>query len=317
MATTLTERYISATISSLPPDSQEDVRAELEGSIADAVDARLDQGEDPTDAERAVLTALGDPAALAAGYADRPLHLLGPRYYLAWKHLLRILLMIVPVCAVVGVTLAQVIAGAPTGEVIGQAISVGITATMHLFFWVTLIFVILERTGADTGLHWDLDQLPEPKDTGAGRADLIASLVFAAVGAGALLWDRSIGFVRVDGAALPILDPWLWPWAMAGLLALIALEAVLAIMIYRSGRWTVRLAVVNTVLAVLFMTWALTLMGNDLLLNPTFLETVFTANGVEPDSMRILGILTWFMLVGIPVWDILDGWLKARRDARR
>ena len=317
MATTLTERYISATISSLPPDSQEDVRAELEGSIADAVDARLDQGEEPASAERAVLTALGDPAALAAGYADRPLHLLGPRYYLAWKHLLRILLMIVPVCAVVGVTLAQVIAGAPTGEVIGQAISVGITATMHLFFWVTLIFVILERTGADTGHHWDLDQLPEPSGTGAGRADLIASLVFAAVGVGALLWDRSLGFVRVDGTALPILDPGLWPWAMAGLLGLIALEAVLAIMIYRSGRWTVRLAVVNTVLAVLFMTWALTLMGNDLLLNPAFLETVFTANGVEADSMRTLGILTWFMLVGIPIWDIIDGWLKTRRDAHR
>ena len=115
MTTSLTERYISATITSLPPDAQDDVRAELEGSIADAIEARLDQGEDPDDAEREVLTELGDPAALAAGYADRPLHLLGPRYYLAWKQLLRILLMIVPVCAVVGVALAQVIAGASVG----------------------------------------------------------------------------------------------------------------------------------------------------------------------------------------------------------
>lgn len=317
MVTSLTERYISATVTSLPPTAQDDVRAELEGSIADALDARLDQGEDPGDAERAVLTELGDPAALAAGYADRPLHLLGPRYYLAWKQLLKILLMIVPACAVGGVALAQVIAGASIGDVIGEAISVGITATMHLFFWVTLVVVILERTGADTGPRWTVDQLREPAPTGTGRADLIASLVLAAAGVGALLWDHFLGFFRVDGVSLPILHPGLWPWAMAGLVALIVLEAVLAVRLYLNGRWNVRLAVSNTVLAVLAMSVVLTLMGNGLLLNPAFLETVFSANGVEPDSMRVLGILTWLLLVIIPVWDILDGWQKTRRDARR
>ena len=29
-----------------------------------------------------MLTELGDPVILAAEYADRPLHLIGPRYYL-------------------------------------------------------------------------------------------------------------------------------------------------------------------------------------------------------------------------------------------
>ncbi|MGO2607045.1 MAG: permease prefix domain 1-containing protein [Brachybacterium tyrofermentans] len=317
MATSLTERYISATITSLPPDAQDDVRAELEGSIADAMEARLDQGEEPTSAEREVLTELGDPAALAAGYADRPLHLLGPRYYLAWRQLLRTLLMIVPVCAVLAVALAQVIAGASIGAIIGQAIGVGVTATVHLVFWVTLVFVLLERAGADTGPGWDVDQLREPTSTGTGRADLIASLILAAAGVVALLWDHFIGFLRIDGESLSILNPGLWPWAMAGLLALIALEAVLAVMLSANGRWTVRLAVLNTVLAMLAMTLVLTLMGNGLLLNPDFLQTVFIDNGVEPDSMRVLGILTWFMLVGIPVWDILDGWLKTRRDALR
>ena len=75
MATTLTERYISATTDSLPPDTQGDVRAELEASIADAIESRLEQGEDPEEAERIVLTDLGDPAALAASYADRILFL--------------------------------------------------------------------------------------------------------------------------------------------------------------------------------------------------------------------------------------------------
>ena len=41
---TLTERYISATIRSLTPEVQDDVRAELQASIADAIDAKLEQG---------------------------------------------------------------------------------------------------------------------------------------------------------------------------------------------------------------------------------------------------------------------------------
>lgn len=44
---TLTERYISATIRSLTPEVQNDVRAELEASIADAIDAKLEQGRAP------------------------------------------------------------------------------------------------------------------------------------------------------------------------------------------------------------------------------------------------------------------------------
>ena len=160
MPATLTERYISATIRSLRPDAQEDVRAELAASIADAVEARLEQGEEPESAEREVLTGLGDPAVLAAGYADRPLHLLGPRYYLTWRRLLILLLWIVPPVALVGVGLSQALIGADVGTIIGQAIGVAISAAVHVTFWTTLVFVILERTGTDTGERWSVDDLP-------------------------------------------------------------------------------------------------------------------------------------------------------------
>ena len=67
MNTELVERYIAAATKSLPPDVQDDVRAELTASITDAIDARTEQGEDPAAAERAVLTELGDPAVLSTG----------------------------------------------------------------------------------------------------------------------------------------------------------------------------------------------------------------------------------------------------------
>jgi hypothetical protein len=264
-----------------------------------------------------VLTELGDPVALAAGYADRPLHLLGPRYYLTWRRLLRLLLAIVPACAVGGVALGQALAEAPVGTIISQSISVGITATVHLFFWTTLVFVVLDRSGAENADSWSIDQLPEERTAGTGRADLVASLVFLGLGVGAILWDALRGFVRADGEALPILDPTLWPVLITVLFAVIALEAVQAVLLYRRRRWDTQLAVTNTVIAVVFVSWALTLLVGGGLVNPAFVQGVFVDNGVDAETLRVLGLVLGFGIVGVSIWDVIDGWVKTHRDAKR
>ena len=312
----LTDRYIWAVQRSLPEAQRDDIDRELRGTIADTIDAKIEAGSEPEAAEREALAELGDPYKLAWGYADRPLHLIGPRYYLTWWRLLKLLLIIVPVCVFGAVALGQALADAPIGEIIGQSIVAGLSVVVHLCFWVTLVFVILDRTGADTGIHWKLDLLAEPQRTGTGRSDLIASLVFFGLASGAILWDQFRGFVRSDGEALPILNPDLWPWAIAGLLALIGLEVVFAIVLYLRERWSTALAVANTALAVLFASWALTLLGRGELVNQAFLDAAFLRQGVEQDVLRILAVLLVFGLVGISVWDIVDGWLKKRRDAR-
>lgn len=325
---TLTERYISATIRSLRPDAQADVRAELEASIADAIEARLEQGEAPESAERAVLTELGDPGVLAAGYADRPLYLIGPRFYLTWWRLLKLLLMIVPVCVLGGVALGQTISGAPVGEIISTSLIATGGAILHICFWTTLVFVILERTNSATAIEkWDLDQLPEPSQNGAGRSELIASLVFLGIAVGALLWDRFRGFVFVDGEGLPILDPQLWPWGIGVLLLIIAAEAVFAVVLYRRGRWSTGLAVANTILALAFLAWVLVLLLSGDLVNPAFLAHVTAAGGEgfaagqaesadEGGLFRILAVLLGFGVAAGVVWDIVDGWIKAARARR-
>ena len=60
---TLTDRYIDATVRSVPERQRADLSAELRSSIADQIEARVEGGADPAEAERAVLTALGDPTA--------------------------------------------------------------------------------------------------------------------------------------------------------------------------------------------------------------------------------------------------------------
>ncbi|MGW8481921.1 permease prefix domain 1-containing protein [Microbacterium sp. NPDC055903] len=326
MTTTLTERYIAATVKSLRPTMQDDVRDELEASIADAVEARIEQGERQADAERAVLTGLGDPGILAAGYADRPLQLIGPRYYLTWLRLLKLLLWIVPISVAFAVGLGLTISNAPIGEVISQTVGVTVSVIVHLCFWVTLVFAVLERTGAETGLTWNVDMLPEPTEQGAGRSELIGSVVFLLISAGAVLWDHFRGFFPTGGEHIPILNPALWPWGIAVLFVIMGLEGAIAFAVYGRGNWTRALAAVNTALAVVFAIAGVTLLATGQLVNPEFLSFVTEAGGAgfaagdaeaadEGGILRILAVLLGACIIGISGWDAADGWRKARRAA--
>lgn len=317
MNTELTERYLQAAIAGLPTSTQDDVRTELTALIMDATEARIDQGEEPPAAERAVLTELGDPAILAAEYADRPLQLIGPRFYLTWKRLLILLLWIVPPVALVGVAISQALVGAPMGALIGESLGVALSTAVHVAFWVTVVFAVLERTGAQTGVEWDVDQLPELQSSGTTRTDTIASVVLAGVFSAALIWDQLRGAVRLEGESLSLLNPELWPTWILALVALLVLEVALAVVVLIRGRWTGMLAALNTALAVAFISWALTLIGRGELINPEFIDLALHANGVDEPTVRIIAVILAVAVVAGSMWDIVDGWLKARRDRRR
>src|SRR5690606_35974891 len=69
MESTFTDRYVHAVTRTLPEQQRGDVADELRASIADQIEDRLEAGAEADEAERDVLNALGDPDALAAGYA--------------------------------------------------------------------------------------------------------------------------------------------------------------------------------------------------------------------------------------------------------
>ncbi|WP_442576833.1 permease prefix domain 1-containing protein [Microbacterium sp. F51-2R] len=313
MNATLTDRYVDAAMRSVPEKQRDDLSAELRASIDDQIDARVDAGERHEAAERAVLTELGDPDKLAAGYLERPLWLVGPRYYLDWWRLLKLLWAIVPACAAFGVALGETLAGAPLGAIIGSTIGVVVSVIVHVAFWVTIVFVILERTGHETmdQSAWTPDRLPEPKASGAKLSDLVATLVFLAIGAGFVLWDHFIGWPVGDGRTTSFLDPGLWPWWITGLFVLMAAEAALAVTVYARGRWTTGLAYLNLVLDVAIALPALWLISQGLFLNPELLPTVDPDDGAQVTG--ILNVILGFVFAGIAVWDSIDAFLKAHR----
>jgi len=317
--TSLTERYVEAAMRTVPEKQRDDLGAELRASIDDQVEARVDNGEPHGAAERAVLTELGDPDTLAAGYTDRPLWLIGPRYYLTWWRLTKLLWAIVPVCAAFGVALGQTLAGADFGEIVGSVWSVALAVVVHIGFWTTLVFFIVERSarGADAGLvsPWSPDHLPEPRQSGTGLGDLIASLVFLAVAAGAIVWDHFIGFGWTPDGWVSFLAPDLWPWWIGALFVLMVLEALLAISVYAKGRWDIGSATVNLFLNLTVAGGALWLLSQQQLINPGFFPAVIPADSAETVSMVVTTVFG-FGIVAIALWDTVDAFRKAARARR-
>lgn len=82
MTTPLFDSYVWAVVRSLPEKQRPEIRRELRASLSDAIEGRIAAGADAESAERAAILELGDPDALAVGYANRPLYLIGPTHFL-------------------------------------------------------------------------------------------------------------------------------------------------------------------------------------------------------------------------------------------
>ncbi|MFE5672359.1 permease prefix domain 1-containing protein [Agromyces sp. NPDC056523] len=309
---TLTDRYVWAAARRMPEAQRTEFGRELRERIGDEVDARLADGTAPADAERAVLVELGDPDALAAEYADRPMQLIGPRYFLAWRRLLTLLYAIVLPIAGAGLLLAQLLAGAEPGEIAGSVVSTLLALVVHLAFWVTLVFAILERSPQTQALApWTPEQLRELPDTGrSGRlSDLIASLVFLTLFAVVIVWQQAEPFAFGAADAMPILDPELWSFWLPYFLVLIVLEMLFAIAVYAWG-WNWWLVAANVVLNVAFTVPALWLFATGQLLNPEFLEVIGWPWGEGSDVTTIVIVVVF---VGVAIWDVVDGVIKTVR----
>ncbi|MEH0973963.1 permease prefix domain 1-containing protein [Micromonospora sp. CPCC 205546] len=312
---TLTDRYLAATLRSVPVARREEIATELRASIEDMVEGRTAGGQDAAVAEREVLTELGDPDKLAARYADRRLQLIGPAYYLAWSRLMKLLLSFIPALVGVLVGLLQAADGGDVGDAIGEGISAAFQVAVQIAFWVTVVFAVLERTR--TPLHlpgWSVDQLPE--DT-TGRqitlTDIAASVTFLALIIIYLPMQHFRSFVPSDGDGnLPILDPALWSFWLPFLIAVLVATIGLEIAKYRTGRWTWPLVAVNALLGLAFAVPVIWLMSTDRLLNPDFVAR-FEWLG-EGDNLDLVATTVIAGTVLVTLWDILDSAVKTWRN---
>ena len=317
----LTDRYIYAVQRSLPEAQRADIDRELRATIADTIDGKIESGSKPADAEREALTELGDPYKLAWGYADRPLHLIGPALFPDYIRLLRVLYFIVLPIVVVVVFLSLLLAKSLEGESLWEAFGViwpvTIGLVVHMGFWTTLVFAVLERTQPKSRLvtTWDPSLLPQIPVKGTIRSlDTGAALVWLTLYVAALIGQQFFSpLLDAAGDPLPVINPELWSFWLPYFIGLAVLEAVFAIVLYRIRHWTVPLAIVNTVLALAFAIPAMLLLWGGEVMNSRFaarldLGDLFSEGGV-------VTIILVFVTGVIAAADIIDGFVKAIRGS--
>jgi hypothetical protein len=315
--TTLTDRYIWAVQRSLPEHQRDDIDLELRATIADTIDAKLESGLDASSAEHEAIVELGDPYRLAAGYTDRPLHLIGPALFPDYIRLLKVLFAVVLPIGAAGIFLAMLLGQPETvGEVAGPFIAALMGLIVHLGFWPTLVFAILERSPDTKWYSWKPENLPDlPVGNSIKLSDTVASVSWMVVILAGIAWGQFWPLFRDDsGAVIPFFAPELWSFWLPYFIVLAVAGAVFYLTLYRNRRWTWLFAVLNMALGLAAVIPLLWLLLTEQAVNPEFLAAadiapLFAADGVVTIVLLVVLLASWLT-------DAVAGFVKARRGER-
>ena len=325
----LIELYIQEVTRRLPEKNRADIALELQSTIEDMLP------EDHTEQDvKAVLLKLGDPVTLASGYRDRPMHLIGPRYYDVYINLLK---MILPIAAVI--SLIALVGDNPfrdTGNTVMEAILkiigkgiLGIISTgIQVFFWLTLSFAILERldTSKDQSpvtkdlKPWTPENLKDIPNISKKKAvpmvEVFASLLGLSVFA-ALYFNAAnlLGVYEKRNGSLIFVTPsfnqdvlnsyWL---LVSGVIIIGVLLAIYKLVL---GRWTLKLAFFHAIYQLLYTLAFIIIISNPDLLNPEFLAYQRTLFSIDEWKSSIYWGLILISII-FAAYDTYQGFRKAK-----
>ncbi|MFS0823984.1 HAAS signaling domain-containing protein [Bacillus sp. 1P02SD] len=327
----LIDIYIQEVTRRLPEKMRADIALELRSTIEDMLPDDYIEEDVKT-----VLEKLGSPAKLANNYRDRPMHLIGPRYFDVYVNLLK---MIVPIAAVVALIsiFAEYLIGYQGDEAIinlvldtiGFGIARIIEVSIQTFFWFTLVFAIIERVDKSkddqpltTSLQkWTPDDLKKiayiPKKKAISKLEVFGAFLWISIWVTTYFYaNRLLGVYEGGDGGLEFVIPALnhevllsfWPIV----LVVIGLEIALALYKLIKGQWTNRMAIYNTLLQVFSNIVFIIIFLKPTILNQDFVLYMTDLFGIDGFDFK-----TWFIalvLVSIIVSaaiNIFDGIRKA------
>lgn len=317
----LPQRYAYAVTRNLPEAQRDEVSKELQTTIEDMAADRAKDGK-PTEADyKSVLRELGNPDHLAHKYTATGRYLIGPRFYDAWMRLLKTLLSIVPgIVAAIMLAVGFAEGGQPVMKTVIEAIGTGIMVGIHIFFWVTLVFAVMERTGVkpeelEAG-DWKPEHLPQvPKNT-KRQISMAEGVTGAALIALGMAWVALSPMISVkDGVQL--LHPDLWNFWVPAFFVLSSLALLQEIAQAKIGNWTTPLTVTNVLLGIASIIFVFTLITTQQVVNPAYAEA-WGLNRTEDfdEAMRWTGAITLASVVGVYVWESVQSIVLNRRFVR-
>jgi hypothetical protein len=332
----LIDTYIYEVTRRLPEKNRQDIAMELQSTIEDMLP------EDYTEEHvMEQLEKLGNPAVLAASYRDTPNYLIGPKVYDAYIHTTK---LIIP-WAILATILAHVVESIVlfTGEqsilhimieTLTNIIPSIIGTLIQLFFWVTIVFIVIERVGLSktdlpltkNGVSWSPKDLKDiviiPKKKLISKGENIFGFIWT------VLWiliyfnaDHLVGIYHsISGDGLQFIMPLFnqdvllsyWPL----IILFSALELSLLFYKFKIGKWTYPLAWANAIIHSASIIVFLIFVGNQNLYNPEVLP--YFTELIETNAHSIENTLNWIwwsMVITLVITvaiEVNDSFRKAR-----
>jgi len=246
----LIDRYVREVGRHLPRKNRTDIQAELQSTLVDTLEARVD-GEPSLDDEVELLREFGSPRTVAASYWPEGQYLIGPRLFPLFRMVVGIVMIVFVIVQLVLLGIAvvfnqEVLTFLSVLDILSEMVGSVFTA----FSIVVIVFAILQRFDVrpETEQEWDPRDLPNIEETDTiNRGGTVAEITFSLVLIAILLFlPDKIGVVISPGLEV-ILNPVIVSYIPVIILSIMLGIAVDVILLWR-GRWETgtRLAKIGT-----------------------------------------------------------------------
>lgn len=318
----LIDRYIYAFEKYLPEEYREDVGNELRANIEDMLP------ENPSEQdEYEVLEKLGSPWKLANEYHPKKRYLIGPGFF---DRYLSVLKTVIGICVVVAIAIGVLSWGMEISnegvnldawiQLCVQMLTSGLQGALQGALWVTIVFVILERSGVEPDQvgflkkQWSPSDLKESTDNKRkiSKGESLFSIFFTVLTTSLIYFKPEIIALYLKNENKDIEQITLFNIdTLQNYMMVIMLLAIVQIGIYAwkffSGYWNLPLAIVNgiynlaTIILVFFM------LNDNTLFNRYFLQEINQYLQQSPNEISAwLNTGKWTfiaVLVAIILWD--------------
>lgn len=327
------DRYVLAVSERLPEDIREDIKKELYANIEDMMP------ENPSEDDiRIVLEKLGDPVKLANEYKGTKRYLIGPDMYDSYISVLKLVTGIVALVVAIVALLGEVVNPSSSDGLIGMSVDIiantiggAIEGAIQGFMWVTLTFVILERTGVNEGKlpfikkKWsvnDLREVPVSNGRKISRVETAIEMFFTMLFLIVLYFQpKSIGIYGSGDNGIKIIAPLIRVERLNHYMPIIIIIAFLSFVIqiwkFISMKWDLPLAIANVIDNIVVCALIVVMIGDTSLINYNFIPSLGDLINIPLIKINSIwgtgaGIFVAVIVI-ICLWDCISGFIKCKK----
>ncbi len=301
----LKERYIYAVVSKLPEKQREEIKKEIRILIDDMMESA--EGENEQIKLEKVLLELGEPSILADKYREQTRFLIGPKYFNDYIFTLKVVMIIVligcSISVIVGIFFEDDLTKLLTGY-----IPLLISAAVHTFTWVTLIFALFEYKKVDLKDEgkFSLKNLPPVPNKKAviSRGETIFGIIFAT--AFIVLFYSELFAVYIpkgdEGfAVIPIFEYNAIRYLKLIVVILSLLNITKEVLKLVFGRWNLKLSVIYTILTVVSTVIFVIVFSNPDIWNLNLITDITNTLDVKKPNLSFdyRRIINWVVGIGV------------------